>query len=46
MKKGLMFMTYVAAAISCAAVDIQELIWRIRMEYRPDQTNRFLQTIK
>ncbi len=28
------------------AVDLQELIWRIRMEHRPDQTERFLQTIK
>lgn len=35
-----------AAPSSVKPVDIQELIWRIRMEYRPDQTNEFLKTIK
>lgn len=35
-----------AAPSSVKPVDIQELIWRIRMEYRPDQTNKFLKTIK
>ncbi|MBQ7194836.1 MAG: hypothetical protein IJS07_04315 [Bacteroidales bacterium] len=28
------------------AVSIQELIWRIRMEYRPEQTAKYLKTIK
>ena len=27
-------------------VNIQELIWRIRMEYRPEQTKQFLATIR
>ena len=27
-------------------INIQELIWRIRMEYRPEQTKAFLYTIK
>lgn len=35
-----------AAPSSVKPIDIQELIWRIRMEYRPDQTNKFLKTIK
>lgn len=35
-----------AAPSSVRPIDIQELIWRIRMEYRPDQTNKFLNTIK
>jgi len=35
-----------AAPSSVKPVDIQELIWRIRMEFRPDQTNEFLKTIK
>lgn len=35
-----------AAPSSVRPIDIQELIWRIRMEYRPDQTNKFLNTIR
>lgn len=31
---------------SVTPVNIQELIWRIRMEYRPEQTKKFLRTIK
>lgn len=35
-----------AAPSSVKAVDLQELIWRIRMEYRPEQTEKFLKTIR
>ena len=35
-----------AAPSSVKPVDLQELIWRIRMEYRPEQTNKFLNTIR